>query len=356
MSFEYYIVEAIINGSRKKVRGILARSAKEAVNKVKRRWREYEVVVLDAYTSDLEKHLKNPKNFWDRLESGEHKLGPQRRMPPGHKSGLAFLTAQQVVRHTSEGPIWCYYHKREHRKGTKVYRECLGRGFMSNPTLTIPARSKAKLGHIFAAEKELRRAGVTFDTGYGSGKRDWELDWSLRGASLRNPDITPESQRVFVMYARDSVNWSGTPLVGGNVGGSKEERGNLTQLKRAGLITTFFDEGFTWITFTEKGRAYAKSLGFNIPRSNPTPKEDVQRRKYLLSVMKKLVQEGKMPGGYLSGAMWMNTQRLEDVVRRYSTSRNPFFESMIAGLGIGTGFAAAHLLTDRVVDRRRKRK
>lgn len=53
-------------------------------------------------------------------------------------------------------------------------------------------------------------------------------------------------------------------MVGGNVGGSKEERGNLTQLKRAGLITTFVDEGNTWIDFTDAGKAYAKENGVEL--------------------------------------------------------------------------------------------
>ena len=73
--------------------------------------------------------------------------------------------------------------------------------------------------------------------------------------------ITNESFNVFIAYLLDAPNWSGTPLVGGNVGGSKEERGNLTQLKRAGLITTFRDEDETWINFTEKGVALAHDLG-----------------------------------------------------------------------------------------------
>lgn len=52
-------------------------------------------------------------------------------------------------------------------------------------------------------------------------------------------------------------NWSGMPLVGGNVGGTKEERGNLTQLKKAGLITTSESDGEKWISFTESGYKYA---------------------------------------------------------------------------------------------------
>jgi hypothetical protein len=75
--------------------------------------------------------------------------------------------------------------------------------------------------------------------------------------------ITPESMRVFLEYAFDAGNWSGQPLVGGNVGGSKEERGNLTQLKRAGLITTFSDDGL-WISFTQSGLDVAKSVGIDL--------------------------------------------------------------------------------------------
>ena len=75
--------------------------------------------------------------------------------------------------------------------------------------------------------------------------------------------ITPESMRVFLQYAFDAGNWSGQPLVGGNVGGSKEERGNLTQLKRAGLITTFSDDGL-WISFTKSGQDVAKSAGIDL--------------------------------------------------------------------------------------------
>lgn len=70
-------------------------------------------------------------------------------------------------------------------------------------------------------------------------------------------DITDRSLRLFLAYAKDAGHWSGTPLIGGNVGGSAEDRGNLTQLKKAGLITTFESEGHTWISFTDAGKALA---------------------------------------------------------------------------------------------------
>lgn len=76
--------------------------------------------------------------------------------------------------------------------------------------------------------------------------------------------ITETSLKVFLNYAKDAPNWGGSPLAGGNVGGSREERGNLTQLKKAGLITTFVDEGNTWINFTVAGRALAHRYGIQV--------------------------------------------------------------------------------------------
>lgn len=40
--------------------------------------------------------------------------------------------------------------------------------------------------------------------------------------------ITAASLEVFKAYAADAPNWSGTPLIGGNVGGGKAERGKPT--------------------------------------------------------------------------------------------------------------------------------
>jgi hypothetical protein len=76
--------------------------------------------------------------------------------------------------------------------------------------------------------------------------------------------ITERSLALFLAYARDAVNWSGTPLVGGNVGGSKEDRGNLTQLKRAGLITTFRSDRCDFVDFTDAGRALAATHGVTV--------------------------------------------------------------------------------------------
>jgi hypothetical protein len=76
--------------------------------------------------------------------------------------------------------------------------------------------------------------------------------------------ITEQSLQLFLAYAKDSGNWSGTPPVNGNVGGTREGRGNLTQLKRAGLLTTFKYEGESWIEFTPAGVALAAGHGVTV--------------------------------------------------------------------------------------------
>lgn len=74
--------------------------------------------------------------------------------------------------------------------------------------------------------------------------------------------LSPRSLELFLAYANDAGNWSGTPLVGGNVGGSQADCGNLTQIKKAGLITTMRDEdGHAWVIFTDAGKARAAEYG-----------------------------------------------------------------------------------------------
>ena len=87
--------------------------------------------------------------------------------------------------------------------------------------------------------------------------------WNAYNALV--PDITEQTRKLFLEYAQDADNWGGTPLVGGNVGGSKQDRGNLTQLKKAGLIATEQDaDGCLWLYFTDAGKAYAASLGVKL--------------------------------------------------------------------------------------------
>lgn len=101
------------------------------------------------------------------------------------------------------------------------------------------------------------------------------------------PKITETSKQVFIAYAQDAGNWNGMPLVGGNVGGTKEERGNLTQLKRAGLIETVEEKSdrTTWVCFTLKGVRYAKALGIDL--------DWLLQSEYFLAAQQKRAEEQK---------------------------------------------------------------
>jgi len=45
----------------------------------------------------------------------------------------------------------------------------------------LNSMTKDQIEALFEAEKWLLKAGIYFDTGAGEGKRDWQLDWSLKG-------------------------------------------------------------------------------------------------------------------------------------------------------------------------------
>ena len=60
---------------------------------------------------------------------------------------------------------------------------------MADVRLVFDNHTEEQLKHIYKAEDELGKAGVTFDVGkdLDEGKiltRDWELDWSLKGARI----------------------------------------------------------------------------------------------------------------------------------------------------------------------------
>jgi hypothetical protein len=70
-------------------------------------------------------------------------------------------------------------------------------------------------------------------------------------------ELTAESKALFLELANDAGDWEGSPMV--DV--TPATRGNLTDLKKKGLITTFVDEGIAWVTFTESGITLAEQLG-----------------------------------------------------------------------------------------------
>ncbi len=72
--------------------------------------------------------------------------------------------------------------------------------------------------------------------------------------------ITTETQNLFISFVKDAPNWSGQPMV--DI--TKEQRGNLSDPKRKGLVETFRDEGCDWINFTPAGVSYATELGYEL--------------------------------------------------------------------------------------------
>lgn len=66
------------------------------------------------------------------------------------------------------------------------------------------------------------------------------------------PNITEKSLQLFIAFAGDAANWNGTPLVSLTAA----QRGNLVQLKKAGLVRTFESDGQTWLAFTALGYTF----------------------------------------------------------------------------------------------------
>ena len=73
-------------------------------------------------------------------------------------------------------------------------------------------------------------------------------------------NLTTASLNLFTALINDAGNWGGNPLLDL----SKEERGNLTQLKRAKLLVTFRSEGCDWVAFTTAGIEFARSQNLNL--------------------------------------------------------------------------------------------
>lgn len=73
--------------------------------------------------------------------------------------------------------------------------------------------------------------------------------------------ITEGSHELFMELAEDAPNWSGIVPTDCNVQMTKEQRGNLTQLKVARLVETFQMDGSTWVQFTPSGVLYAAEHG-----------------------------------------------------------------------------------------------
>lgn len=79
--------------------------------------------------------------------------------------------------------------------------------------------------------------------------------------------MTPATMKLFEMLCVDAPNWSGSPLIGGNFDFGKAERGNLSDLKKRGLVTSDGE----YVDFTEAGIALARELG--IWHMDPAPEQ-----------------------------------------------------------------------------------
>lgn len=78
-------------------------------------------------------------------------------------------------------------------------------------------------------------------------------------------NLTAASHETFMLYAEDAANWSGNPWVSeGNIQPTKEERGNLSDLVKKGLIEIRRTDVGKYIKFTPDGIAYASANGVDL--------------------------------------------------------------------------------------------
>ena len=81
-----------------------------------------------------------------------------------------------------------------------------------------------------------------------------------------NNNLTAKSEALFLLYARNAGNWGGSPLWDEQGIATKSDLGNLTDLKKKGLLDTDEDDGRgdIFIHFTADGIALAAEHGIEI--------------------------------------------------------------------------------------------
>jgi hypothetical protein len=83
--------------------------------------------------------------------------------------------------------------------------------------------------------------------------------------TMKTAELTTASLNTFLVYARDAGNWSDTPLVSdGNITCTKEMRGNLSDLKKKGLIIIGYDGDYKSVIFTAAGSELAAQHGIEV--------------------------------------------------------------------------------------------
>ena len=83
-------------------------------------------------------------------------------------------------------------------------------------------------------------------------------------------ELTTDSLKTFLEYAKDAGNWSDNPWVSsGNISPTKAQRGNLSDLSKKGLIEIHDSEGMgrsrdQYLVFTDSGVALAAEHGVRV--------------------------------------------------------------------------------------------
>lgn len=157
---------------------------------------------------------------------------------------------------------WVRIKGKSMRKGSVQHKAALAE--IDETEKAAPFKPRVHTGRFISQGKTHRAVQATEvarEGGPGSGVYDHKKGTGAEQPKTEGPKLTDTSHQLFMELADDAGNWSGQPLLGGNVSSSKELRGNVTQLKRAGLISTQQDEGQTWVNFSPKGIEYAAQHG-----------------------------------------------------------------------------------------------
>ena len=79
---------------------------------------------------------------------------------------------------------------------------------------------------------------------------------------IKLTDLSEASAALFTALAKDACNWSDQPMIGpdSNINTDLSQRGNITDLKRKGLICTVTEHRATFVCFTQEGAVLATEV------------------------------------------------------------------------------------------------
>lgn len=135
----------------------------------------------------------------------------------------------------------------------------------------VTANEDNKLFHSIAQsqrETPARRSEARKKEAEALRRRNEVDEVRVARSYAKSVGLTPASEEVFKEFLYDAPNWSGTPWVsGGNIELTKEQRGNLSDLVKKGLVEikeADMGDGRTmsYVKFTENGKRVAEGFGF----------------------------------------------------------------------------------------------